>query len=64
MLKRPHKGTFHRLSLKHLHRYVDEFVGRNNFRDMDTLEQMAYVTAGMDASQLRYKERSVTGTMA
>ena len=36
-LKRAHKGTFHRLSPKHLHRYVDEFVGRHNMREMDTL---------------------------
>ncbi len=55
-LKRAHKGAFHRLSPKHLHRHVDEFVGRHNFRDMDTLEQMAYVAAGMDASRLRYKD--------
>ena len=55
-LKRAHKGTFHRMSPKHLHRYVDEFVGRNNFRDMDTLDQMAHVAAGMRASRLRYKE--------
>ncbi len=55
-LKRAHKGTFQRLSPKHLHRYVDEFAGRHNIRDLDTLEQMASVAAGMEASQLRYKD--------
>lgn len=55
-LKRAHKGTFHRLSPKHLHRYVYEFVGRHNFRDMDTLEQMVHVAAGLDASRFRYKD--------
>ena len=30
MLKRAHTGTFHRLSPKHLHRYVNEFCGRHN----------------------------------
>ena len=40
MLKRAHKGTFHRLSPKHLQRYVDEFCGRHNVREMDTIDQM------------------------
>ena len=56
MLKRAHKGTFHRLSPKHLHRYVDEFVGRHNMRELDTLEQMALVASRMEKSQLRYKD--------
>ena len=47
MLKRAHKGTFHRLSVKHLQRYIDEFAGRHNVREMDTLDQMAHVAAGM-----------------
>ena len=34
MLKRAHKGIFYRLSPKHLHRYVDEFVGRHNMRSL------------------------------
>ena len=55
-LKRAHKGTFHRLSPKHLHRYVDEFACRHNIRDLDTLEQMASVAAGIDGSQLRYRD--------
>ena len=29
MLKRGHKGTYHKMSNKHLGRYVDEFVGRH-----------------------------------
>ena len=55
-LKRAHKGTFHRLSPKHLHRYVDEFVGRHNMRELDTLEQMAAIALGMENAQLRYKD--------
>ena len=34
MLKRAHKGTFHKLSAKHLQRYVDEFAAKNNIRDL------------------------------
>ena len=40
MLKRAHKGTFHKISPKHLDRYVKEFAGRHNIRDLDTLAQM------------------------
>ena len=56
VLKRAHKGTFHRLSAKHLHRYVDEFVGRHNMRELDTLDQMALIARKMTGSQLRYKD--------
>ena len=56
MFKRAHKGTFHKISPKHLQRYVDEFVSRHNMREMDTLDQMALVTSKMDKSQLRYKD--------
>ncbi|MCY3877774.1 MAG: IS1595 family transposase [Rhodobacteraceae bacterium] len=40
MLKRAHKGTFHKLSPKHLQRYVSEFEGRHNHRHSDTIDQM------------------------
>ena len=56
MLKRAHKGTFHRLSPKHLHRYVDEFVGRHNMRELDTLDQMAMIAKGMEGKRLRYQD--------
>lgn len=56
MLKRAHKGTFHKLSPKHLDRYVQEFAGRHNIREQDTVEQMAAVRSGMDGKRLRYRE--------
>ena len=37
MLKRAHKGTFHKISPKHLQRYVSEFAGKHNVRDSGTL---------------------------
>ena len=40
MLKRAHKGTFHKISPKHLDRYVHEFAGKHNIRDSGTLTQM------------------------
>ena len=40
VLKRAHKGTFHKISPKHLDRYVHEFAGKHNIRNLDTLAQM------------------------
>ncbi|MDE0235572.1 MAG: IS1595 family transposase [bacterium] len=54
MLKRAHKGVYHRLSPKHLQRYVDEFCGRQNIRELDTLAQMQHVVAGMMGKRLMY----------
>ena len=55
MLKRAHKGTFHKLSPKHLDRYIQEFAGRHNVREQDTIEQMAVVADGMDGKRLTYE---------
>ena len=56
MLKRGYHGTYHRMSPKHLHRYVDEFAGRHNQRPLDTIDQMAAMVRGMDGKRLRYKD--------
>lgn len=56
MLKRAHKGTFHRLSAKHLQRYVSEFAGRHNIRDIDTIRQMEHVAAGLVGRRLLYRD--------
>ncbi len=54
MLKRAHKGTFHKMSPKHLDRYVREFSGRHNIRDADTIEQMGSVVLGLVGKRLKY----------
>ena len=56
MLKRAHTGTYHKMSVKHLQRYVTEFVGRHNVRDLDTIQQMAALAHGMGGKRLTYKE--------
>ena len=56
MLKRGHMGTYHKLSAKHLDRYVNEFAGRHNQRPLDTIDQMSAMVHGMDAKRLTYKE--------
>ena len=40
MLKRGYYGTYHKMSFKHLRRYVAEFAARHNVRDLDTFHQM------------------------
>ena len=52
MLKRAHKGVYHRISPKHLQRYVDEFAGRHGLRELDTLNQMQSIVAGMVGKRL------------
>ena len=54
MLKRAYVGTFHKISPKHLQRYVDEFSGRHNVRELDTLDQMASLVRGMAGKRLMY----------
>ena len=56
MMKRAHKGTFHKLSPKHLDRYVQEFAGRHNLREHDTVAIMGSVADGMGGKRLRYDE--------
>ena len=55
-LKRAHKGTFHKLSPKHLQRYVNEFSGRHNLRNFDTLDQIKEIGQSMAGKRLKYKE--------
>ncbi len=53
-LKRAHKGVYHRLSVKHLQRYVDSFAAKRNIRDADTIDQMAATVAAMFGREITY----------
>ena len=55
VLKRAHKDVYHKLSLKHLHRYVRDFSGRHTLRPRDTLDMMSALAAGMSGKRLPYK---------
>ena len=55
MLKRAHTGTFHKLSPKHLNRYVQEFAGKHNLREFDTLNQMKAVVRRLAGKSLTYR---------
>ena len=56
MLKRAHKGVYHKISPKHLQRYVDEFSGRHDIRECHTLDQMNLVVDGMVGKRLMYRD--------
>ena len=56
MLKRAHMGTFHKMSPKHLNRYVREFAGKHNIRDEDTVDQMKATVAGLVGRNLLYRD--------
>ena len=56
LFKRAYMGTFHQLSERHLHRYVGEFAGRHNMRELGTLAQMALVVDRAIGRRLRYKD--------
>ena len=55
-LKRAHKGVYHKMSPKHLQRYVRQFAGKHNAREDDTITQMQNVVAGMVGKRLMYRD--------
>ena len=56
-IKRAHKGTYHKMSPKHLHRYICEFVGRHNFRSSWTPRaHMKLLASGLVGRSLPWKK--------
>ena len=56
MLKRGYYGTYHQMSVKHLHHYVNEFAGRHDERPLDTINQVERIMSGMVGKRLRYED--------
>ena len=56
LLKRGYYSTYHKMSEKHLARYIGEFAGRHNARAVDTLQQMALMAQGMLGKSISYQE--------
>ena len=56
MLKRAHKGTSHKMSPKHLDRFVLEFADCHNTREQYSADQFVTMRDGMDNKRLRYKD--------
>ncbi|MDE0430965.1 MAG: IS1595 family transposase [Caldilineaceae bacterium] len=56
VLKRGYYGTHHWMSRKHLHRYVNEFAGRQNAKHMSTVDCMALMVRRMEGTRLSFEE--------
>ncbi len=56
MMERGHDGIHHKMSPKHLQRYVDEFAGRHNVRNADTIRQIESIVTGMVGRKLTYEQ--------
>ena len=56
LLKRGYHGTYHKMSRKHLSRYVSEFQGRHNLRPLDTMDQMVTLAKGFNGKKLPWKK--------
>ena len=56
IIKRGHKGTYHKMSQKHLQRYIDEFTARYNSRKLGERKQMKLAALGMRGQRLPWKE--------
>ena len=61
MLRRGHIGTYHKMSWKHLDRYIREFVGHHNDRPLDTAAQLSRMACGVIGKQLRYSGGDLIG---
>ena len=55
ILKRAHKGVYHKMSPKHLDRYARGFAGKHNCRGMDALGRMRHVAARLRGRRLTYR---------
>ena len=47
------------MSVKHLHRYLGEFAGRHNIRQLDTMAQMKSIVSNMVSKRLLFSDLMV-----
>ena len=55
-LKEGMRAVYHHVSEKHKQAYVDEYAGRFNLRDKDTIDQMGTMAYNMKGKRLKYKD--------
>ncbi|MDE2994267.1 MAG: IS1595 family transposase [Chloroflexota bacterium] len=61
VLSRMAMGTYHHLSPKHLHRYIDELAGLNNQRPLSPVARMAAMIRNFEGKRLRYADLTAGG---
>lgn len=64
IFKRAFKGTYHKISPKHLHRYGWEFASRHNQRGMDTRDKMSSLVRDSVGKRLQYQDLMSNGGIA
>ncbi len=55
-LNRGFYGTYHHMSPKHLHRYVDEFTARQTLRKLNTIDMMKWAISNSVGKRLTQKQ--------
>ena len=55
VLKRGYHGLNLHWSPKRMQRYIAEFSGRHNVRNLDTIDQMRFIVAAMIGKRLMYR---------
>ena len=56
LLKRGYIGVFHKLTWKHLHRYLSEFEARRNFRGLESGDRLDIILESTSGLRLTYAE--------
>ena len=56
LLKRGYRGVYHWWSVKHTHRYVDEYAARHNLQGAPSLGRMAFALFGYPGRRLTWKQ--------
>ena len=51
-----YQSPFHHISEDHRHRYINEFAGRHNVREFDTVDMMGEVAENMIDHRLTYQD--------
>lgn len=59
LLKRGYVGVYHQMSVKHIHRYVNEFSYRHSSRHCDLIDCMSGTIDGMIDKRLSYEELTI-----